>query len=211
MQIKNNKNKIPLTAIVLAGGRSSRININQEKADLNLNGSSLIERVISKLKLIFDDNIIIVGSSKEYSCLSKVVQDIVPQKGPLAGIYSGLKASTTFYNLIVGCDMPFLETRLLWYMWEIIHSEDIIIPRYNKIYIEPLLAIYGKSCLDIIENNLKKDILSIRLIFPYLKVKYIEDEEIVKFDPEYLSFFNINFMDDLVIAEKLIRNIERNK
>ena len=211
MQIKNDKNNLPLTAIVLAGGRSSRINLDQEKADIKLNGSSLIERVISKVKFVVDKNIIIVSPSKRYSYLSKVVQDIVPQKGPLAGIYSGLKASSTFYNLIVGCDMPFLETKLLWYMRENINSEDVIIPRYNKIYIEPLLAIYSKNCLAAIENNLKKDILPIRLIFPYLKIKYIEDNEIVKFDPEYLSFFNINFMDDLAVAEKLIKNIEGNK
>jgi len=214
MEIKKNKEIFPLTVIILAGGKSSRLGINKDKAQLRLAGKPLIDWVISKLTSITnltEDNIIIVGPPDKYTSYKQVVPDLFPHRGPLVGIYSGLKASPTFYNLIVGCDMPFLETKLLWYMRENINSEDVIIPRYNKIYIEPLLAIYSKNCLAAIENNLKKDILPIRLIFPYLKIKYIEDNEIVKFDPEYLSFFNINFMDDLAVAEKLIKNIEGNK
>jgi len=205
MGIKRNKEIPPLTAIILAGGKSSRIGTDKDKTMLRLNGKRLIDIVISKLKCIVGDNIIIVGPPKKYPSYKQVVPDLFPQRCPLAGIYSGLKASPTFYNLIVGCDMPFLKTELLWYMWENIDSEDIIIPRYGKDYIEPLLAIYGKSCLEIMEKNLKRNILPVRLIFPYLKVKYIEDEEIIKFDPKYLSFFNINFKKDLIKAEKLIR------
>ncbi len=209
MIIKKNKKIIPLTAIILAGGKSSRISINKDKAQLKLAGEPLINWVISRLvPIIIEENIIIVGPPKKYSYFPKIVQDIFPQKGPLAGIYSGLKASPTFYNLIVGCDMPFLETELVWYMWKNISSEDIIIPSCGKDYIEPLFAIYSKRCLKIMEKNLKRDILPVRLIFPYLKVKYIKDEEIMKFDPKYLSFFNINFKKDLIKAEELIRNKE---
>jgi len=208
MIIKNNRKIFPLTVIILAGGKSSRLGINKDKAQLRLAGKPLIDWVISKLTSITnltEDNIIIVGPPEKYPSYKQVVPDLFPQRGPLAGIYSGLKASPTFYNLIVGCDMPFLETELLWYMWENIDSEDIIIPRYGKDYIEPLLAIYSKSCLEIMEKNLKGDILPVRLIFPYLKVKYIEDKEIIKFDPKHLSFFNINFKEDFIRAEELIR------
>lgn len=205
MEIKKNKEVFPLTAIILAGGESSRIGLNLDKAKIKLNGNYLIDIVISKIKHIVGDNIIIVGPPDKYPPYKQVVPDLFPHRGPLVGIYSGLKASLTFYNLIVGCDMPFLQKELLWYMWENIESEDIIIPRYGKDYIEPLLAIYSKSCLEIMEKNLKRDILPVRLIFPYLKVKYIEDEEIIKFDPKRLSFFNINFKKDLIKAEELIR------
>ena len=208
MEIKKNKEIFPLTVIILAGGKSSRLGINKDKAQLRLAGKPLIDWVISKLTSITnltEDNIIIVGPPDKYTSYKQVVPDLFPHRGPLVGIYSGLKASPTFYNLIVGCDMPFLQKELLWYMWENIESEDIIIPRYGKDYIEPLLAIYSKSCLEIMEKNLKRDILPVRLIFPYLKVKYIEDEEIIKFDPKRLSFFNVNFKKDLIKAEELIR------
>lgn len=211
MIIKKNRKISPLTAIILAGGKSSRIGTDKDKAMLRLNRKRLIDIVISKLKCIVGDNIIIVGPPKKYPSYKQVVPDLFPQRCPLVGIYSGLKVSPSQYNLVVSCDMPFLETELLWYMRKNIDSEDIIIPRYGKDYIEPLLAIYSKSCLEIMEKNLKRDILSVRLIFPYLKVKYIEDEEIIKFDPRYLSFFNINFEKDLIKAEELIRNKEVKK
>ncbi|MHC2995150.1 MAG: molybdenum cofactor guanylyltransferase [Candidatus Atribacteria bacterium] len=211
MIIKKNRKISPLTAIILAGGKSSRIGTDKDKAMLRLNGKRLIDIVISKLKCIVGDNIIIVGPPKKYPSYKQVVPDLFPQRCPLVGIYSGLKVSPSQYNLVVGCDMPFLETELLWYMRKNIDYEDIIIPRYGKDYIEPLLAIYSKSCLEIMQKNLKRDILPVRLIFPYLKVKYIEDEEIIKFDPKYLSFFNINFKKDLIKSEELIRNKEVKK
>jgi molybdopterin-guanine dinucleotide biosynthesis protein A len=55
------------------------------------------------------------------------------------------------------------------------------------------------------ERNIKAGILSIRRIFPYLKVKYIEEKEIKRVDPELNSFFNINFKEDFIRAEELIR------
>ena len=102
--------------------------------------------------------------------------------------------------------MPFLEVKLLRYMLEDINSYDIVIPRYNNDYIEPLCAIYSKKCLEIIERNLVEHNFSVRAIFPYLKVKFIEDKDIKKFDPEFHSFFNINYKKDMIKAEKIINN-----
>ncbi|GAI54085.1 unnamed protein product, partial [marine sediment metagenome] len=124
------------------------------------------------------------------------------------GIFSGLKASNSQYNLVVACDMPFLEVKLLQYMREEIDSNDIIIPRYNRGYIEPLCAIYSKKCLEVMEKNIQSGILSVRKIFPYLKIKYIEEEEVKKYDPKFYSFFNLNFKHDFRKAEELIKKKE---
>jgi len=64
MKIKKYKETPPLTEIILAGGESSRIGLNQDKANLRLSGNLLIDWVISKLKLIVNNNIIIVGILK---------------------------------------------------------------------------------------------------------------------------------------------------
>jgi molybdopterin-guanine dinucleotide biosynthesis protein A len=170
MEIKKNKEIPRLTAIILAGGKSSRIGSGQDKAILKLNGKHLFN-----------------------------------QRGLLVGLYSGLKASASRYNLVVGCDMPFLKLELLQYMRDKIDSNDIIIPRYAKSYIEPLCAIYSKDCLEIMKRNIEAGILSIRRVFPYLKVKYIEEKEIKRVDPKLNSFFNINFKEDFIRAEELIR------
>ena len=207
MKIKDKK--LPsLTAIILAGGKSSRMGPDKNKSMLRLNGKYLIDIVISKLKRVVGDNIIIVGPPERYLSYKQVVPDLFSQKGPLVGIYSGLKASSSQYNLVMGCDMPFLEVKLLRYMTKNINSNDIVIPHYGDGYIEPLCAIYSKRCLETIERNLAEHIFSVRAIFPHLKVKFIEDEEINKFDPKFYSFFNVNFKHDFRKAEELIKKKE---
>ena len=207
MKIKDKK--LPsLTAIILAGGKSSRMGPDKNKSMLRLNGKYLIDIVISKLKCVVGDNIIIVGPPERYLSYKQVVPDLFSQKGPLVGIYSGLKASSSQYNLVVGCDMPFLEVKLLKYMTKNINSNDIVIPHYSDGYIEPLCAIYSKRCLETIERNLAEHIFSVRAIFPHLKVKFIEEEEIKKFDPKFYSFFNLNFKRDFRKAEELIKTKE---
>ncbi|MGB6371622.1 MAG: molybdenum cofactor guanylyltransferase [Atribacterota bacterium] len=207
MEIKNNKENLRLTAIILAGGKSSRIGVDKNKAMLKLNGKYLLDIVISKLKRITRD-IIIVGPPEKYPSYKQVVPDLFNQKGLLVGLYSGLKASASRYNLVVGCDMPFLNVELLQYMGDKIDSNDIIIPRYAKSYVEPLCAIYNKDCLEVIKKNIGAGILSIRRIFPYLKVRYIEEEEIKRVDPDFNSFFNINYKEDFIRAEELTKRNE---
>ncbi len=208
MEIKKNKEIPRLTAVILAGGKSSRIGPDKDKAILKLKGKRLIDIVISKLKHIVGDNIIIVGPPEKYPSYKQVVPDLFNQRGLLVGLYSGLKASASRYNLVVGCDMPFLKVELLQYMRDMIDSNDIIIPRYAKSYVEPLCAIYSKDCLEVMKRNIEAGILSIRRIFPYLKVKYIEKKEIKRVDPELNSFFNINFKEDFIRAEELIKGNE---
>jgi len=210
MEIKKNKEIPRLTAIILAGGKSSRIGSDKDKAILKLNGKRLIDIVISKLKHIVGDNIIIVGPPEKYPSYEQVVSDLFNQRGLLVGLYSGLRASASRYNLVVGCDMPFLKVELLQYMRDMIDSNDIIIPRYAKSYVEPLCAIYSKDCLEVMKRNIEAGILSIRRIFPYLKVKYIEEKEIKRVDPKLNSFFNINFKEDFNMAEELIKGNEFN-
>jgi len=210
MEIKESQKNPRLTAIILAGGKSSRIGVDQDKAILELNGKRLIDIVISKLKHIVGDNIIIVGPPEKYPSYKQVVPDLFKQKGLLVGLYSGLKASASKYNLVVGCDMPFLKPELLQYMGDKIDSSDIIIPNYSRGYVEPLCAIYSKDCLEVIKKNIKDGVLSIRRIFPYLKIKYIEEKEIKRFDPELNSFFNINYKEDFIRAEELIKGNKSN-
>ena len=210
MKIKNKK-IYPLTAVILAGGKSTRVGLNKSKDQMKFAGRLLIDWVISKLTSLdnlTEEDIIIVGPKEKYPHFKQVVQDIFPQKGPLGGIFSGLKASNSQYNLVVACDMPFLEVKLLQYMREEIDSNDIIIPRYNRGYIEPLCAIYSKKCLKVMEKNIQSGILSVRKIFPHLKIKFIEEEEVKKFDPKFYSFFNVNFKHDFRKAEELIKKKE---
>lgn len=200
------KEKIPITVILLAGGKSSRIGLNKDKGQMKLMGINLMDRVISNIITIdgiSENDIIIVGPKKKFLHFDRITEDIYPQKGPLGGIFSGLKASMTFYNLVIGYDMPFIEPKLIQYMRLNAEGYDIIIPSHSQGLVEPLCAIYNKNCLDIIERNITMGKLAVRSIFPFLKIRLIEEEEIKRYDSGLVSFFNINFKSDFARAEKL--------
>ncbi len=201
-----NKKKIsPISVIVLAGGKSSRMGLDKDKGHMPFMGIGLLDRVIMNILRVAGvskHKIIIVGPKEKYAHYGFVVEDIYPGKGPLGGIFSGLKYSKTFYNLVIGYDMPFIEPRLVEYLIAQSIGYDLVLPTYGRNWYEPLCAIYSKDCLEIIEHNLKKGLLAVRDIFPSLKIRWIGEEEIKKFDPDFHSFFNINCPDDFIKAEK---------
>jgi len=193
-----------MTSIILAGGKSSRL--GRSKALQAIGGKSLIQWVVDRLALLSTEIIIATAHGEAISFSSavkiKTVADIYPGKGPLVGIYSGLIASSSSRAIVVGCDTPFLSAGLLEYMTQICSTFDIVVPRIkNKL--EPLCAVYSKNCSGLIQGLLEQDELRIRKLFSMVKVKYVEEDEINRFDPEHLSFFNINSQDDLDRAKKL--------
>jgi len=198
---------LDISCVVLAGGKGLRL--KRDKVLENIGNISLLQRVVSCLS-VYNSEIIIVTSQKQSLSLFvdypklRVEADIYPDKGPLGGIYTGLTASNSFYNLVVACDMPFLNRALLSYMMQISAGFDVVMPRVGDL-VEPLHAVYSKNCVAPIENLLKQGILQIYQFFPWVKVRYVEAEEIDRFDPEHLSFFNINTAADLRRARELVR------
>ena len=193
-----------LTSIVLAGGKSSRL--GRCKLSESLCGKSLIEYVIRQLEPI--SNQILIVTAKGQSKLpithkAEVIIDIVPDKGPLEGIYTGLLASKSPYSLVVGCDMPFLNINLLRYMISQLQGFDAIVPQLEMGKIEPLHAIYSRRCTSIIQTQLEKEQLKISQTLDLLNVRYIQREECKRIDSGLLSFFNINSPADLRRAAKI--------
>lgn len=193
--------------IVLAGGKGLRL--GQDKALEIIGNRSLLERVISYLNFFNSDIIIVTAPNQSYPQLGgyprlRVVTDIYVNKGPLGGIYTGLKASDSFYNLVVACDMPFLNQALLHYMLQISAGFDLVVPRLGDM-VEPLHAVYSQACLAPIESLLKQGNLSVIQLFTLVKLRYVEAEEINRFDPKHLSFFNINSQADLDKARGIMK------
>lgn len=198
------------SCIVLAGGKSLRL--GYDKVLETVGNRNLLQLVVSGVASLGSE-VIIVATSKQivpqsidYSRL-KVVTDIYPGKGPLGGIYTGLTTSTSFYNLVVASDMPFLNQTLLRYMIQLAANFDLVVPRVGNL-VEPLQAVYAKSCLAPIKHMIKQDKLSVNQLFRLVKTRYVEAEEIERFDPNHLSFFNVNTKADLKRARELVRGYE---
>ena len=194
-----------ISGIILAGGKSVRF--GHDKVLERIGNTSLLEQVISHIEPISKEIIIVTAKGRTFARLAsrpkiKIASDIFPGQGSLGGIYTGLVKSESFYNLVVAADMPFLNRQLLRYMIEVTDGYDFILPRVDKWY-EPLHAIYSKNCIDPIKSILEEGKKVIVELFKYVKVKFIEAEEIDRFDPNHLSFFNINTREDLEKAKKI--------
>jgi len=199
---------LDISSIVLAGGEGKRLGC--DKILETIGCKSLIQQTISNLVFLNSDIIIVTALKRSFPEFAehprlKIVSDIYPGKGPLIGIYTGLSISDSLYNLVIACDMPFLNEGLLHYMMQVSPDFDIVVPRLGKL-VEPLHAVYSKACLPTIEQMLEQDNLSVHKLLAKVKTRYVETEEINRFDPEQLSFFNINTESDLNKARALIEN-----
>jgi molybdopterin-guanine dinucleotide biosynthesis protein A len=196
-----------VTGIILAGGKNLRLGRN--KALEKIGGVTVIERVVSRLTPIVSQLIIVTADGKNHLIhipSAKFKADVYPGKGPLGGIYSGLSASRTEKNIAVACDMPFLSTTLLKHMLELAPGFDAVVPKNKSSLFEPLHAIYSRTCLPVIKSHLDAGQLSIRAFLAEVRVRYIEEVECRQYDPDLLSFFNINRQSDLEQAQKLAEN-----
>ena len=194
-----------VSCIVLAGGRSSRL--GQHKAQVIVGNKSLFQRVLSSVSFIEGEIIVVRSGEESFPSPSgeseyRVVNDIYPRRGPLIGILTGLKVSESQHNLVVACDMPFLNQALLRYMIQQAEGFDVVIPRLGDM-VEPLHAVYSRSCIEPMAKMVRDDNLSVHRLLGMVKARYIETDEIERFDPEHLSFFNINAKADLERARKL--------
>jgi len=195
-----------VTSIILAGGKNIRLGRN--KALETIDGKILIERVVERLKPLTSQTLVV--TSQEQLDLpvienTEVLFDQYPGKGPIGGIYTGLLAAKSSHSIVVACDMPFLNIELLGYMVELSGPCDAVIPRLEKRMMEPLHAVYSRSCLEGMKDRLERNELAIHSFLRTIHIRYVDLEELKRLDPHLLSFFNINFQSDLDRAIELIR------
>jgi len=192
-----------VTAIVLAGGKGKRL--GQAKAMLKLGDEVLIDSVIDKVITLASDVIVVTSDSQNdlpYDLKTEVFTDIYPGKSALGGVYTGLVKSNSYYNLVVACDMPFLNLDLLEYMISLSSGADMVTIKVGH-NVEPLHAVYSKRCIEHIEDMFERNDLQVSHLLDAVKVRYIEEDELDKYDPHHLSFFNINNKTDFERAKKL--------
>jgi molybdopterin-guanine dinucleotide biosynthesis protein A len=180
-----------MTGIILAGGENRRM--GTDKAFLEIDGRPLIERILAMFSTLFARTIVVTNTPDRYRNYDIVVtSDALDLRGPLTGIYSGLLRSCDEYNFVAACDMPFLNPRLIAYMGELAAGHDAVVPMIGVDFLEPLHAIYRKDILPVIEMQVRKQDRRIRGMFDHIQVRYVTEDEIVRFDPQKQSFRNLN-------------------
>ena len=163
------------TAIVLAGGGSSRM--GTDKSMLPFKEHSIIEEICEQLHDSFDQILISANEVEKFAFLGfEVIQDKLPEQGPLTGIASALESSANEFNFVVACDIPKINLTFVNRMLdEAAESQaDIVVPTTGDERYEPLFAIYRKTALEAINKTLASGKRKIADAFTICKVRYIE-------------------------------------
>jgi molybdenum cofactor guanylyltransferase len=191
-----------LTGAVMAGGKSTRL--GRDKALLEIGGRTLLARTVVTLREVADEVLVIGPSEREaHAEGARVVPDAYPDTGPLGGIATALEAAAFPRVIVVACDMPFLNAKLLAFLCDFDPGADAIIPRVDGAT-QQLHAVYSRNCLPIMREELAGKNYRIGVLIARLNVHYVEETEIRAHDPELRAFTNINTPDDLAEAERVL-------
>ncbi len=185
-----------LSAIILAGGNSSRMKYNKEF--IKLGDSYLIHQQIKQLLTIFKEVIVVSNNPDHYKNLNvKVVKDIIKGKTPIIGLHAGLVHSSNKYNYVIACDMAFINLDFINYLVSLVGNHNAYVAKYNN-YIEPFNAIYSKDIINYIEAFLESGNYGFQRLVKQLNTYYINEQKVSFYQQEMDMFKNINNESDLL-------------
>jgi molybdopterin-guanine dinucleotide biosynthesis protein A len=202
-----------VTGIILSGGKSSRMGVN--KSLLKVGEITIIERMRDLMQGIFSEVILTTNDPADYKFLNiPIFEDLFKQKGPLAGIHSGLTHSSTEENFIISCDLPFITTEMIKYIVNI-KTEKLITVAKADGYIQQLAGKYAKECASkaekILNEQLSKEIgtskqknknISVLKLIEIVGAEIILAESLPFYKDEI--FFNMNDVEDYNLLLKKI-------
>lgn len=215
----------PLPVIVLAGGKSTRL--GRDKASEVLAGRTLLQRAVDACADVASDFVIVRARGQALPAVDAqaeidVVEDAYPETGPLGGIYTGLSAiakaaanrgetaagdstagSAATHALVVACDMPMLQPTLLRQLARLAPGHDAVVPIRDGLP-EPLCAVYAMGCAEAARSLLERGAYRVGGLLDVIDELMVPEEAWRAFDPDGLSFLNVNREEDLVRARALI-------
>lgn len=194
-----------IAAYILAGGQSSRM--GRDKAMLAPGGIPLLMRTAALVAPLAGPPII-VGPPTRYSALGyNVIPDDAPGVGPLGGIATALRHSNQSWNLILGCDLPFITTGWLDYLIgrAVESSADAVIPQ-SAAGAEPLCAMYRKTCVTPVLASIATGVRKVTDAFAGLAIESVLPQEWKPFDESGQLFKNMNTPEDFEAADAMFED-----
>jgi molybdopterin-guanine dinucleotide biosynthesis protein A len=196
-----------VTAVLLAGGRSRRM--GRDKRFIEVDGEKLLDRSLRVLRANFEQVAIVIAHHGEtLDAPVSVFRDLIPERGSLGGLYTGLKHAATPHVFLAACDMPFLNPSVIHFLVNLKEGVDVVMANLEN-GIQPTHAVYSQRCIPFIEDMLKGGHLRIQdlLNYPGIRFRLVETAELLDLDPRSLSFINVNTPDDLKLAQGLPSSI----
>jgi len=196
------------SAIVLAGGRGRRMG-TVEKALLEFEGKTILERLFESLFQVVDEVIVSFRDKNQEEKFRHVLEkfptreirfcfDTQEDVGPLEGIRAGLLESRSEYSFVCAGDMPFVNSNVVDLLFEKAIGHDAALPKWEDGKFEPLHAVYSKKMISEIEKAFEKGKRSVLTSVLEMKdVVFVDVSEIKEFDPKMRTFANINTVDEM--------------
>jgi FdhD protein len=195
--------RLPITAAVLAGGRSMRMGV--DKTLLDVDGRPLVLRVIDAVTEACDE-VVVVTNRPEAIVEAGVAEDIpvltdeVAYQGPLGGLATAMASARNEWVLAVAADMPHLSADVIRVLWNAREGADVVVPVSER-GPEPLLALYRvEACLPAAREVLGTGRRRLVAMFPRLRVAELPEEALRQVDPDLRSLVNVNTPADLAEA-----------
>jgi len=187
------------TAIILAGGESSRI--GTDKAMLPIAGRPMVRHILDRLGPHFDQVIVSANDPEKFAFAAvDVVADRVAGQGPLMALASALQASAHEVNFVTACDIPEPNMGLVRRMLRRIDEYDVIIPQTGCSRYEPLFAVYRKSIVAMLDRALSAGKRRIIDALSGCRVMYLDASDV--------ELGNINTLDDYRALLERTKNAE---
>lgn len=193
-----------MTGLIMAGGKSKRL--GQDKRFLMLGGKSCLQRVLEAYQDLFDEILVVADVKEPFQSLGvHVVEDLIPGRATLGGLYTGLHYARSDRVFSAAVDMPCLSTQTIRIVLDQADRGDIVIPDLNG-QLQPMHAVYSKACLSYLKDLIVASRLKVQELcaVPDLRVHRIPQSVFERVDPDLRSFFNINTPEDLALAREWI-------
>ncbi|WP_226041060.1 molybdenum cofactor guanylyltransferase [Natrinema sp. DC36] len=195
------------TAIILAGGHSTRFG-EADKAVADLAGTPMIRCVVDRLDSAVDEIVVncrdeqvpSIRSALEGGPDASFAVDRIPDRGPMAGIRTGLGEATAAYAVVVACDMPFVDPALVDHLFDRVAGHEAAVPRLEDQWFQTTQAVYRTTAMiNACERALERD--ERRVVEPLLALDYVvvDEDEVREYAP-LETFENVNTREEFEAA-----------
>lgn len=186
-----------IAALILAGGKSARF--GSDKSLLTLNGELIVHRLASQCRPLCGEVIILCGRQEKFHLDGvRELPDVLPNRGPLGGLYTGMLHSRAELFLTVACDMPLFDPRLAAKLLRECAGYDACVP-INAGRPEPLCAAYRRSALPVIHEMLDRGEHRMGLMLSRVRTRFLDRAEWQSCEdgaPPPDPFWNINYPEN---------------
>jgi molybdopterin-guanine dinucleotide biosynthesis protein A len=193
---------------VLAGGRSTRF--GRDKSLVQIGNQPLLERLCSVLRDV-THSVAIVGAPEKYGGFGVAcTADRWPGEGPLGGIITALRApagpeNSCEWNVIIGCDMPFLTREWLKYLMARAQASATEVVAPKSVHgLEPLCACWRTSAAQKLQRAFDGGVRKVTDGMKHLTMEVLDETHWKRFDSANRLFWNMNTPCDYEEAKRIL-------